>query len=111
MIAEKAREDFEQQTLDVDQLADLYFRYNRIPNVKYFVYQALLSFPEGNCGLASVYMRDQLGAGEVSKGIYDGFGHTVLTDVGEVELIDITADQFGGPNVYVGEIVLPWQLR
>src|SRR5688572_15129044 len=94
--AQQAREDLERGNVDRERLVMLYFSYARIPITFSFVRQALLRFPEGNCGLASVYLKDIFNTGTPKHGKFDGFGHTALLGVGEVELVDITADQFGG---------------
>jgi len=64
-------------------------------------------FPKLCCGLATVYLRRCLGGwGVVWQGFYKVTPHTVL--VADDFLVDITADQFGGPAIYVGHILYPW---
>ena len=74
-------------------------------------------WPMYNCGLAAVALHDLLGTGEIIRagvGRYDNAKHTFLEldsiDTGPV-IADITADQFGGPPVYVGKLVLPWSIE
>lgn len=54
-------------------------------------------------------MQHRLSEGEIRNGSYAGHGHTFLVIEGVV--VDITADQFDGPDVYVGPLVAPWSLQ
>ena len=101
------RDDFEKKRVDVALLQSLYQAYNPIPAIEQFVQQALEMFPNLNCGLASVYIQHTFGGGEVKKGYYGTHPHTFLL-LGE-KIIDITADQFGGPRIYQGPLCSPWR--
>jgi hypothetical protein len=92
--------------MDRDLLVDLYHAYNpAVSDAERYVEVALEMFPLGNCGLATVLLQHYLG-GEIVNGSYDGRAHTFLLLYGLV--VDITADQFGGPEVYVGPLQAPW---
>ncbi len=105
-VAVQTREALERRTCDPALLAHLYGRYNPVSDVQGFVARALDMFPRLCCGLASVYLRQRLGEGAVRCGSYGGALHTFVTTRGLV--LDITADQFGGPEIYVGPLALPW---
>ncbi len=75
-------------------------------------------FPRDNCEHASVYLRHFVGGGDIIDGTYidtdsrempHSFLYIGETALAEETIADITADQFGGPAVYVGPLVLPWQ--
>lgn len=106
-IATEARNLFEKSQIPRGKLRELYLEYNHIENINDFLDQAQAMFPVLNCGLASVYLRNIVGDGEVMRGNYKGEGHTFL--LLDSVVIDITADQFDGPPVYVGPLVLPWE--
>lgn len=120
LVANQARADFEEKQISRDLLARLYLAYK--PEVitpergiTDFLDAAEASFPRDNCGLASVYLKHQLGAGEVVTGEYDRKLHSFLLVSGLVTIenlvVDITADQFqGGPPVYAGALEYPWEL-
>lgn len=109
-IAHAARADFESSNIDPDLLARLYGAYSpEAGDPRLFVTRARLIFPLGNCGLASLYLKHELGQGTVVQGSYDAQPHTFLS-LGDGHIVDITADQFsGGPRVFVGELAEPWQ--
>lgn len=106
--AKRVRKEFENQAVDKKLLAELYRAYNQnVTNIDKFVDQAISLFPRLNCGLASVYMQHVLGEGEIVKGKYKDNHHTYLQIDGLI--VDITADQFGGPSVYVSPLKFPWK--
>ncbi len=105
-IAMKVRQDFECQNIPKDKLCELYRAYNPEVDAESFVGNAEAMFPDLNCGVASAYLRDVFGAGDIINGSYDGHRHAFLR-VDDV-IVDITADQYGGPCVYVGACVEPW---
>lgn len=107
-VALSSRREFENGFPSAALLADLYARYNPVPDLDLFLAIAKRTFPRGCCGLASLYLRHQLG-GTVTRGTYDGKTHTFWAD-GDL-IADITADQFGGPAVYVGSMTYPWLFR
>ncbi len=104
-VAENVRAKFEQKLIPKEELAQVYSKYNPWVDGEEFVVEAEKIFPRLNCGLTSVYLQRVLG-GEVVRGQYDGHNHTYLLLDGEI--VDITADQYGGPKIYVGEFKLPW---
>ncbi len=101
-----ARQGFRLRRLDARRLADLYDAYHSVPDVNGFVRRGMDMFPRLCCGLASVHLRSCLGGGVVTRGFYGPSPHTFL--VIRSLVVDITADQFGGPEVYVGPLKLPW---
>lgn len=101
------RQEFEQSTVDPQLLAELYQTYHPIEDIDVFLQRAKSLFPALNCGIASVYMQHRLQAGTVLRGSYAGQPHTFLS-LGEGAIADITADQYGGPAVYVGPLQPPW---
>ncbi len=109
-VATQARADFEEDKIPRDLLTHLHGEYCTNIDPGLFVHEALAIFPTGNCGLASVYIRHQLQFGEVTHGSYAGEGHT-FWHLGKAMLADITADQFDGPQVYVGPLIEPWSLE
>jgi len=48
--------------------------------------------------------------GEIVQGKYQNENHTFLM-LEDNQIVDITADQYGGPKVYVGDLKLPWSLE
>src|SRR6476620_2711849 len=110
--ASAIREQFERDAIPLLTLAWLYNSYNPLLEITRFILTARAMFPRLNCGLASPYLRDVLQKGEVVHGTYKGNGHTFLLIDGlhEQWIIDITADQFGGPKVYVGPLKSPWSM-
>jgi hypothetical protein len=114
-VCYEARQTFEfyPEDLPFDLLVELYGEYNpTLDDVPLFVGRALRSFPQGACGVASLYLKHLLDdAGNVVHGNYNGIGHTFLA-LCEVKLLaDITADQFEGPALYVGPIMSPWSAQ
>lgn len=107
-IVRGIRKQFEEGSVDQELLAQLYRGYTDVGDTREFVAKAKDLFPEGNCGLASLYLKRELG-GEVVQGTYKGQGHTFLLVNNTV--IDITGDQFGGPKVYIGPLKSPWSLE
>lgn len=107
-IAYKIRAQFEAGLVDRDLLIEMYRTYTDVGNTAIFVNKAKNIFPRGNCGLASLYLKKKLG-GEVVRGKYGKHSHTFLL-IDDI-IIDITADQFGGPEVYVGPLRRPWTLK
>lgn len=108
-IAVEVRKKLEAGAVDQRQLETLYAGYTSVPRVSLFVKRARKQFPNLNCGLASVLLRHELQEGEVVNGKYGPENHTFLLLHGNA-IVDITADQYGGPTVYVGTIQKPWAL-
>ncbi len=107
-VVQEARNDFENGLIDQGLLIELYRGYKDVGDTVRFVTKARNIFPNGNCGLASLYLKRKLG-GEIVHGKYEKHDHTFLLSKDTV--IDITADQFGGPKVYVGPLRLPWSFE
>ncbi|MDD2785588.1 MAG: hypothetical protein PHS79_01690 [Patescibacteria group bacterium] len=110
IAATQVREAFETWIVSLDLLANLYSGYNPDVDAQRFVEDALKIFPKLNCGLASVYLQKVLGGGEIVRGAYGVNAHTFLV-LDENVVVDITADQYGGPKVYVGELKFPWSIN
>jgi hypothetical protein len=104
-IALNAREEFENRKVD----KILYGRYAKIHNLKDFLKKAQGMFPKLNCGLTCVYLQRNLGEGEIVNGKYGMENHTFLL-LNKKTVVDITADQYGGPKVYCGPLKYPWIL-
>ncbi len=95
-------------------LAQEYSKYApQVGNVYRFLEQAQLLFPNWNCGLTSVEIRNRLGFGEIVYGSYNKESHTFLTFNyhNKIYIADITADQFGGPTIYCGPLEKPWSIE
>jgi hypothetical protein len=105
--AYRTRKAFESRTVSDKFLAKLYGKYADVEDVFSFVQKAKDLFPLGNCGLATLYLKEKIG-GEIVRGKYGGHNHTFLR-IGET-IVDITADQFGGQKVYIGPLQAPWSL-
>lgn len=108
-IAHDSRYAFEQKTINTALLKKLYKKYTTIPNIDIFLQQAQHLFPHLNCGLASVYLKNILPTSQIIQGSYKGNPHTFL--LFKKTIIDITADQYGGPKIYIGPLKQPWSLH
>ena len=76
------------------------------------VTEAIAMFPTGCCGLASCVLAEHLDNATIVRGYWKASPpcpHTWIS-VGEL-MVDITADQFGGPPVFVGPLEAPWSLE
>lgn len=102
------RAAFEARSYDVGIAAAAYQAYTSVPDIELFLRRARVLFPALNCGLCSAYLRAVLRRGSMAHMRYNGHPHTVLA-VDRV-IIDITADQFGGPPIYVGAVRPPWSI-
>ena len=108
-IAEETRRKFELGEIDKKQLARLYMDYSPLDNIRLFLRQANEFFPRLNCGVTTIYLKEVFGDGDVIKGRYNNENHTFLLIDGDT-VVDITADQYGGPKVYVGPLKRPWKI-
>lgn len=104
----RARKEFEAGMTDQKLLIELYRNYADVGDTSHFVTKAKDIFPDGNCGLATLYLQKELG-GKIIQGKYREHDHTFLFL--DETVIDITADQFGGPKIYIGPLHLPWALK
>lgn len=109
-IATEARRAFETKDVDEALLVELYGQYADVGDTGLFVKRALGSFPQLACGATTVYLRHRLGAGVIVRGKYDKEDHTFLR-MEDGTIVDITANQYGGPKTYVGELQPPWSLK
>ena len=109
-IAIKARKAFETTKIDRSILKELYAQYHPVRNIDVFINRATSFFPNLNCGVASVYLKYMLGRGNIVNGNYSNNNHTFLL-LNKKTIVDITADQYGGPKIYVGPLKNPWSLR
>lgn len=107
-IAIKIRKEFRNFRIDEKELKRIYQDYNTLGNPDLFLSSSKQIFPNLNCGLTTVYLRNLLG-GEIINGKYKDNNHTFLILRKKI-IIDITADQYKGPEVYVGPIRKPWAI-
>ncbi len=109
------RRQFEEHEIEDDLLIRLYHDYNpQVEDIKLFVESAKELFPNLNCGLATAYLKECLQMGRIVNGEYNGENHTFLLieNISEEPiLVDITSDQYGGPDIYVGPVVAPWTIK
>lgn len=114
-IVTETRILFENHEVNRQLLQNLYHDYNPgLENLNLFVEKAEELFPYLNCGLATVYLREVLKIGRIINGNYEDNKHTFLLieiDINKILIIDITADQYGGPSIYVGPLQAPWTLN
>ena len=103
------RREFENRSVDAETLKELYQGFNPVTDIDSFIAEAKKIFPDLNCGVATVYLKFKLGTGTVVRGFYGKHPHTFLR-ISDALIVDITADQYGGPKVYVGELVKPWSI-
>ena len=108
-IAKEARQSFIERAIPKDKLKSLYLNYNSTDNIDSFLKKAERLFPKLNCGLASVYLKDKIPQAKIINGKYNTHNHTFLMLKNTV--IDITADQYKGPKIYVGELKYPYSLN
>ena len=89
--------------------------------IKRIVATAKSYFPKGCCGMASCCLADLIPKSKIVHGHYKKtkrwflfWNKTTLEPHTWVmvndKLIDITADQFGGPKIYIGPLLSPWML-
>lgn len=113
--ATETRKQFEDRQIDQKVLERLYAEYNPdVGDVALFVQRACELFPNLNCGLASVYLKEILNLGTVTQGKYRDQDHTFLLIEDEQKnptVVDVTSDQYGGPPVYVGPLQAPWAVK
>ncbi len=109
-LAADVRALFESKKIDSAILKKEYRAYHDVPDIDGFISLAKDLFPSLNCGLASLYLRSMLAQGTIVRGRYGNEPHTFLIIDGGL-VVDITADQYGGPRVYVGPLQLPWSLE
>jgi len=106
-IATDVRNEFEHWSIDGEKLNHLYMAYNHISHVDRFLDTARKIFPRLCCGIATIYLKEILTEGTVKRGKYERNNHTFLL-LNEEVIVDITADQYGGPSVFMGLIRYPW---
>jgi hypothetical protein len=113
-IATETRAEFAAGSVPMKTLSRLYLA--RYPDDEQAI-RAIVRhppvFPDRYCELATVYLLDKLGEGEFGLGRYDGRPHA-FADMGATALqsttiVDITADSLGGPPIYVGPVIDPWE--
>lgn len=113
-LLKEERVKFETGEAYDEVLAHEYSHYApQVGNVYRFLEQAKLLFPNWNCGLTSVAIRNRLGFGDIMYGSYNKESHTFLTFTYhcKIYIADITADQFGGPKIYCGPLKKPWSIE
>ncbi len=104
----QVRSAFEQKNIDQSLLCSLYLNYQLVKEIEGFIAHAMAIFPKGCCGLASLYIQHSLQRGTIVQGRYNNEPHTFLL-LDNNMIIDITADQFGGPEVHIGPLRDPWK--
>ena len=105
-IVSDIRREFESSETFNSSLSKLYIKYNPgVQNIQKFIKTAKSIFPSLNCGLTTLYLQNKLG-GEIVNGKYKNQNHTFLMI--EDTVIDITADQYKGPLIYIGALKQPW---
>lgn len=102
----EVRAAFEAGSYDDGVAAAAYQAYTSVPDIELFLRRARALFPALNCGLCSAYLGSVLRCGSMIHMRYNGHPHTVLAI--DSVIVDITADQFGGPPIYVGAVRPPW---
>ncbi len=132
-IAQQTRYDFDHRNISADEIADYLHVYAprviralavatglslQSPVFREFIVsqcqQSINNFPREACVDASVVLRARLGDGCVIErgGYHIGDSeiapHSFVAVNGGKDIVDITADQFKGPEVYVGRFKLPW---
>ena len=106
----RARYELQHGLVSKKLLCSLYSRYTPIDHVESFIQQSIILFPRLNCGIASVYLQHLLGKGTIQQGYYGSHNHTFLL-LNDSTVIDSTADQFGGPTIYIGPLQYPWRIQ
>ncbi|MDO8590198.1 MAG: hypothetical protein Q7R69_02905 [bacterium] len=109
-IVGDVRRAFETKSVDEALLAELYGAYADVGDTALFVKQILGSFPHLACGAATIYLRHRLGLGAIIQGRYGEENHTFF-QMDDGTIVDITADQYGGPKTYIGKLQPPWSLK
>lgn len=104
-----ARIQLQNRKVSKSLLSKLYQAYQPIDDVDRFIERSFALFPHLNCGIASVYLQHIVGRGTVVQGTYGTNNHTFLV-LEDGTIVDITADQYGGPPVYIGSLQFPWQI-
>lgn len=107
---ETIRQEFVNKSIDKNLLTKIYQEYSCIADSDLFVEEALDIFPKLNCGLASVYLKHLNPRLMIVRGKYLQENHTFCLTPNNL-VVDITADQYGGPQVYLGEFKIPWQVN
>ena len=103
------RNSFERQSIDLSLLKKLYKKYNNIDNIDKFINDGVNMFPKLNCGITSLYIKHILKGGRIINGEYKKENHTFL--MYKNNIIDITAEQYGGPKIHVGPLKYPWKIK
>jgi hypothetical protein len=109
-VITETRQLLEKGEFDYEILLELYQEYNYLDDIHTFLESARKIFPMMNCGIATVCLKHRLKAGKIIRGSYAGYGHTFLGLEGDI-IADVTADQFNGPAIYLGQLKKPWALE
>lgn len=111
------REMLSTKSYDKDEIVHLtqnFYSKSNPEHIQRSVEACLPNFPRGCCDFASLLLQDRIQDGEVTTGVYykrpRAFDAHAFLQLGGI-LCDLTADQFGGPRIYIGEFVLPWALK
>ena len=118
LIAKKVRTDFELRNIDYDLMERILF--SEHPILKDYISsirQGWIEFPQDSCTMATLYLKQILGEGEVFHGKFLGHFGKIRHDfllIDKRTVVDITADQFmineqtRGPPIYIGPLKTPW---
>lgn len=119
--ATAARLEWEMRAVDWDKLQELYRKWvEEFGNVGHQIALSLVglprmianaqsTFPKGCCGMASCLLASRIPNAQLVHGLYECPQQEPHTWVMVDDLVlDITADQFGGPPVYIGPLEKPW---
>lgn len=128
-VAIRTREDFEQKSLKVQYVQDLVIKHLSYIAESYeaeltaWIEQTLSLFPVNGCEVATAVLLDRLRTGKIVYGRYEHEplgphnirkSHTFWTqsesNSSNPLIADITADQYGGPPIYVGTLIKPWNI-
>ena len=109
LTTSKIRSNFEKGKVSSAELKKWYQNYNKIEDIDFFIKEAKELFPRLNCGLATIYLKKIIKNGNIINGKYGKNNHTFLL-INKELIVDITADQYGGPKIYVGPVQGPWSL-
>lgn len=121
------REDFEQKRITLPYLKPLvekhlsYIADHYQDELAAWIEAWLADFPYNCCELATAVLLDRIGEGVIVYGRYEHepinaqnmrkshafWAHSEPVDE-QTLIADITADQYGGPAIYVGDLHHPW---
>jgi hypothetical protein len=128
-VATQTRHDFKTKALKIHYLQSVidkhlpYIAESYKAGLAQWIEQTIAEYPVNSCELATAVLLDRLQTGKIVYGRYEykplgphntrkshSFWST-SDPKNEITLIaDITADQYGGPPIYVGPLIQPWTI-